>query len=158
MANWSGGARRGDRALGIAYSDMWNSHIGLVTEVSLDRLTGKTRVHNVWAAVDCGHAIQPLNVARQIEGSVIWGVSSALFERLSIVGGVFQATNLHEYPILRADETPRVDVKVFPTDNYPGGIGEVGVPPVPPAIANALAVLTGKRMRALPFDANLLRT
>lgn len=158
MAGWTpGNARRGDRALGIAYSDMWNSHMGAVVEVSVDRRTGKVRVHEVWAACDCGHAVQPLNVARQIEGGVAWGVSSALLERLTIKDGVVQQSNFNDYLVLRGDEMPRVNVKVIPTDNYPGGVGEIGVTPIPPAIANAIAVLTGKRMRRLPFETAELR-
>lgn len=152
-----GNARRGDRALGVAYSDMWNVHMGCIVEVSVDRATGKVRVHEVWGALDCGHAVQPLNVARQVEGGVAWGVSSALMERLTIKDGVVQQGNFNDYPVLRADEMPKVNVKVMATDNYPGGVGEIGVTPVPPAIANALFVLTGKRMRALPFNAAELR-
>jgi isoquinoline 1-oxidoreductase subunit beta len=98
-------------------------------------------VHEVWAAVDCGHAIQPGNVARQIEGSIVFGISA----------GVFQQDNFSNYPVLRMNETPKINVKLIITDNRPGGIGEVGLPPVAPAIANAIATLTGKRLRSLPL-------
>jgi isoquinoline 1-oxidoreductase subunit beta len=153
MANWSAGQTKdgaaGKRALGMAYSDMWNSHIALIAEVSV--IGNTIRVHEVWASVDCGHAIQPGNVARQIEGSIILGISAALKEKLDIKGGVFQQDNFSNYPVLRMNETPKINVKLLITDNRPGGIGEVGLPPVAPAISNAIAALTGKRLRSLPL-------
>lgn len=152
MAGW-GQARPAGRALGIAFSDTWNSFIGMVTEVSI--VQGRPVVHKIWAAVDCGHALTPRNVQTQIEGSAIYGLSAALGEKLTYKGGEAQEKNLGAYNLLRAAETPVVDVKVMPTDNYPGGIGEVGLPPVAPAIANAIARLNGKRIRTLPFPANV---
>ena len=149
MARWDGGKAIGNRALGLAYSDMWNTHCAMIVDVSLNGMN--IVVHNIWSAVDCGVVLQPGNVARQIEGSAIWGVSAALKERLTIRNGVFQQSNFHDYPVLRANETPRVTVKVMPTDNSPGGIGEVGLPPVAPAISNAIASINGKRLRSLPF-------
>ena len=148
MADWSR-ARTGGRALGLAFSDTWNSFIGMVVEVSLHQ--GRPIVHNVWAAVDCGHALTPRNIQTQIEGSAIYGLSAALGERLTYKGGEVQQKNLGAYALLRAPETPIVNVKVMPTDNEPGGIGEVGLPPIAPAVANAIAKLTGKRLRTLPF-------
>jgi isoquinoline 1-oxidoreductase beta subunit len=108
-------------------------------------------VHKVWSAVDCGHALQPQNIQAQIEGSVIFGLSAALHERMDFRAGEPMQTNLNTYQVLRANETPEVFVKVMPTDNHPGGIGEVGLPPLAPAMANAIATLNGKRLRALPF-------
>jgi isoquinoline 1-oxidoreductase subunit beta len=149
MSKWNGGKANGNRALGLAYSDTWNSHCAMVVDVSV--AGSNIVVHEIWSTVDCGVVIQPGNVARQIEGSVVWGVSAALKEKLSIVNGEFQQSNFHDYSVLRANETPRVNVKVMPTDNKPGGIGEVGLPPVAPAIANAIAAINGKRLRSLPF-------
>lgn len=152
MAEWSR-PRPAGRALGLAFSDAWNSFIAMIVEVSLQQ--GRPVVHKLWAAVDCGHAITPKNIQTQIEGSAIFGLSAVLGEKLSYVGGETQQKNLNTYPLLRAPQTPEVMVKVIPTDNYPGGIGEVGLPPVAPAVANAIARLTGgKRVRSLPF-ANL---
>jgi isoquinoline 1-oxidoreductase beta subunit len=144
--------RPAGRALGVAFSDAWNSYIGMVVEVSVDRATGRPRVHEVWTAVDCGVALQPKNVETQIESGVIYGLSAALAERITIKGGQVQQSNFHDYPILRMAEAPRVTTRVLPTANHPGGIGEVGLPPLAPAMANAIAVLTGKRLRSLPFD------
>jgi isoquinoline 1-oxidoreductase subunit beta len=148
MAGWAR-ARAPGRALGLAFSDTWNSFVGMVVEVSLNQ--GRPIVHNVWAAVDCGHALTPRNIQSQIEGSAIFGLSAAMGERLTYKGGVAQQKNLDAYTILRAVDAPVFNVKVMPTDNEPGGIGEVGLPPLAPAVANAIAKLTGKRLRTLPF-------
>jgi isoquinoline 1-oxidoreductase subunit beta len=149
MAKWDGGKAKGNRALGLAYSDVWNSHCAMIVDVSVNG--SNIVVHEIWSAVDCGIALQPRNIARQIEGSAVWGVSAALKEKLTVVNGEFQQSNFHDYQVLRASETPRVNVKVMPTDNTPGGIGEVGLPPVAPAISNAIASINGKRLRGLPL-------
>ena len=148
MAKW-GRTLPAGRALGLAYSDAWNTHIAMVAEVSMEG--GRPRVHQVWAAVDCGHALQPRNIQAQVEGSVVFGLSAALHERITLKNGEAQQTNLNSYRILRANETPLISVKVMPTDNHPGGIGEAGLPPIAPAVANAVATLTNKRLRTLPF-------
>jgi len=150
MANW-GRALPAGRALGLAYSDAWNTFVGMIAEVSMEN--GQPRVHQVWAAVDCGHALQPRNIQVQIEGSVMFGLSAALHERITLKDGEPQETNLNGYSILRASEAPLVHVNVMPTDNHPGGIGEAGLPPIAPAVANAVARLTGKRLRTLPLTA-----
>ncbi len=149
MSGW-GKPRPAGRALGVAFSDAWNTMCAMVAEVSLQN--GTPVVHQVWAAVDCGVAIQPRNVQAQIEGSIIFGLSAALHERMSFRKGEPQETNLDRYRILRANETPLVEVKVLITDNHPGGIGEVGLPPIAPAIANAMASLGSARQRSLPFS------
>lgn len=148
MADWTR-MRPAERALGLAFSDTWNSFVAMVVEVSISQ--GKPVVHNIWAAVDCGHALTPRNIQTQIEGSAIFGLSAALGEKLTYKAGEPQQKNLGAYSLLRAAQAPVVTVKVMPTDNEPGGIGEVGLPPVAPAVANAIAKLTGKRMRSLPF-------
>jgi len=150
MAGWSK-KRPAGRALGMAFSDAWNSNIGMVVEVSMK--DGRPVVHQVWAAVDPGHAILPRNIQAQVESSIMYGLSAALHEKITLANGQAQEANLDKYRILRANEAPAVTVKVMPTDNYPGGMGEVGLPPLAPAVANAVAVLTGKRLRELPFAA-----
>ncbi len=136
-------------ALGLAFSDAWNTHCGMVVQASIEQ--GRPKVHKVWSAVDCGHALQPQNIQAQIEGSVIFGLSAALHARMDFKAGEPQHVNLNTYQVLRANETPEVFVKLMPTDNQPGGIGEVGLPPLAPAMANAIATLSGKRLRALPL-------
>jgi isoquinoline 1-oxidoreductase beta subunit len=128
----------------------------MVVEVSVDRKTGKVNVHEVWSAIDTGVALQPKNIEAQIESSVVWGLS-ALREKLTFVNGEVQQSNFHDYPVLRMNEVPKITTKVMVTDNKPGGIGEVGLPPVAPAVANAVFKLTGKRLRDLPFKTETLK-
>ena len=156
MSQWHSPRPRG-RALGIAYSDSWETHCAQVAEVSVDRKTGSVRVHEVWCAVDCGVALQPRNVAAQMESAIMFGLSAALAEQVTFKDGVPQQSNFHDYPVLRMDQAPLVHVKVMVTENKPGGIGEVGLPPIAPAVANALAKLTGKRLRDLPFKKEMLK-
>ncbi len=153
MARWSQ-PRANGRALGVALSAAWNSYVGMVVEVSVK--DGRPVVHQLWAAVDCGHALTPHNIQTQVEGAALFGLSAALGERLSYKGGEAQEKNLGAYHLLRANETPLVTVKVMPTDNHPGGIGEAGLPPLAPALANAVARLSGKRVRSLPFPADVM--
>ena len=118
----------------------------------MDRATGKIRVHELWSAVDPGIAILPDNVEAQIEGASIFGVSHVLGERITIKEGVVQQSNFHDYPLLRMGDAPEIHVAVISTDNPPGGIGEVGLPPTGGAIGNAMAALTGARLRTLPMN------
>jgi isoquinoline 1-oxidoreductase beta subunit len=149
LAEWE--RKRKGRGLGLAFSDTWRSYIAAVAEVSVDRKTGKIRVHEVWAAVDPGVAIHPDNIVAQIEGAAVFGISHALIERITVENGVVQQSNFHDYPLLRLADTPDIHVSVISTDNPPGGIGEVGLPPLAPAIGNAVAALTGARLRELPM-------
>jgi len=155
MADWSR-LRPAGRALGIAYSDIWETYCAMVAEVSVDRKTGSINVHEIWSAVDTGVALQPRNVERQIESAAVFGLSGVK-ERLLYKDGAPQQSNFHDYPVLRMNEVPKITVRVIVTDNKPGGIGEVGLPPVAPAVANAVFKLTGKRLRELPFDPSLLK-
>jgi len=155
LADWNR-KRPAGRALGLAYSDIWETYVAMVAEVSVDRKTGKVNVHELWSAVDTGVALQPANIRAQIESAAVWGVS-ALTEKLVYKDGVALQSNFHDYPVLRMNEVPKVTTKVIVTDNKPGGIGECGLPPVAPAVANAVFKLTGKRLRDLPFKTELLK-
>ena len=150
MADWER-KRKNGRALGFAFSDSWKTYIAAVAECSLDRKTGKIRVHEVWCSVDPGIAIQPDQITAQIEGAAIFGISHVMGERITIENGVIQQTNFGNYPLLRMADAPEIHVQVISTDNAPGGIGEVGLPPMGPAIGNAIAALTGARIRELPM-------
>jgi len=156
MAEWNR-KRPAGRALGIAYADSWETYAAMVAEVSVNRKTGKINVHEIWSAVDCGVALQPKNIEIQIESGIIFGLSG-LREKLVYQDGVPQQSNFHDYPLQRMNEAPKITTRVIVTNNKPGGIGEVGLPPVAPAVANAVYKLTGKRLRALPFDTAQLRT
>jgi isoquinoline 1-oxidoreductase beta subunit len=137
-------------AHGIALHESFGSVVAEVAQVSLK--DGKPRVHKVVCAVDCGTAINPGLVAQQMESSVVFGLTAALYGRIDIKDGVVQQTNMHNYPLLTMAETPLVETWLLPSDRPPAGVGEPGVPPVAPAVANALFVLTGKRLRALPLQ------
>ncbi len=151
MAEW--GRKRDGRALGIAYSDAFSAHCAQIAEVSLNRQTGEIRVHTIWCAVDVGLAIQPLNIDAQMVGSIVYGASHALYEQLNVVNGAVRESNLDTYRVMRMSETPEIKITLISTpENAPAGVGEVGLPPTAPAIANAFAALTGgKRLRHLPF-------
>ena len=155
MADWT--RKRPGRELGFAYSDHWNGHTAEIAEVSVDGNSGKIRVHEVWAVVDPGVALQPKNVAAQIESSIIYGLSAALGERITLKNGQVQQSNFHDYKVLRMNEAPLITVKVMPTDNDPAGIGETGLPGIAAAVANGVARITGKRLRSLPFDTKVLK-
>lgn len=150
MAEWNR-KRDNGRTLGVAYSDFWNTHCAQVAEVSLNRQSGEIRVHNVWCAVDTGVAVQPQNVIAQIESSVVYGISHALYEQINFKNGEVQESNFHDYRVLRMAEAPDIQVGVIQTDNPPGGIGEAGLPPIGPAIANAIFGMTGAKLRHFPF-------
>lgn len=151
MANW--GKKRGPgRAVGLAYSDAIRGHTALAAECSVDHATGVIRVHQIWAAVDAGMALQPKNIEAQMESAIIFGLGAGLVEHVDIVNGVVQQQNFDGYRVLRMSDIPPMEIKVVSTDNHPTGIGEAGVPPVAPAIANAVAMLTGKRLRHLPMS------
>jgi isoquinoline 1-oxidoreductase subunit beta len=151
MAGW-GRALQGT-ALGVACTDAFGTHCAQIVEIELDRESGQIRVRQVWCAVDPGVVVQPSIVEAQMMGAIIMGVSSALHERISFKGGEVQESNFHNYPVIRMSEAPDIRVKVLPSlDAPPTGVGEVGLVPVAPAIANAFATLTeGKRLRQLPL-------
>ena len=109
------------------------------------------RVHRVVCAVDCGTVINPGIVAQQMEGAVIFGLTAALHGRIDIHEGVVQQGNFPSYPMVRMAQAPIVETWLVPSERPPGGIGEPGVPPLAPAVANAWFALTGTRVRELPF-------
>ena len=147
-AGWGSKLPKG-RARGIALHESFGSIVAEVAEVSLQG--GKPRVHRVVCAIDCGTVINPNTVAQQMESAVIFGLTAALHGRIDIVEGVVQQSNFGNYPMVQMDQAPVVETWVVPSTRAPGGVGEPGVPPIAPAVANALFALTGKRQRALPL-------
>lgn len=150
MARWDE-KRPADRAVGMAYSDALHSHTAAAVEISLDEKTGAIKVHHIWAAVDAGLAVQPKNIEAQIRSAMTFGLGAAIREQIHIKDGVVQERNFDSYQVLRMSEVPPMEVKVISNSHQPTGIGEAGVPVVAPAIANAVARLTGKRLRHLPM-------
>lgn len=137
------------RARGIALHESFGSVVAQVAEVSLER--GGPRVHRVVCAVDCGTVVNPQIVAQQMEGAVVFGLTAALHGRIDILAGAVQQGNFHEYPMLTLASAPQVETWLVASERPPSGAGEPGVPPIAPAVANALFSLTGKRQRSLPF-------
>jgi isoquinoline 1-oxidoreductase beta subunit len=153
MAQWDRKRPEG-RALGLAYNfgGEWNAPIAEIVEVSLDKVTGAIKVHKVWAAMDPAVAVQPKHLTAQIETGIIWGLSAALRERITIKNGEVQESNFYDYPVPRMDEIPDIEIKLVDSGVVqPSGAGQIGVPPVAPAIANAVYRLTGVRLRAIPM-------
>jgi isoquinoline 1-oxidoreductase beta subunit len=149
-ADWKG-VRRGGHAQGVAlnhYGD--GTFIALVADVSIasDR---SFRVEKLVCAVDCGQIVNSLSLRAQIEGGLVWGLSAALYGRITIKAGRIEQSNFHDYPVLRMNEMPVLDIHLVESDATPGGIGEPCSPPVAPAVANALFAGTGVRVRTQPF-------
>ncbi len=151
MSEWKR-KRRSGRALGLAFADYHGTVAAGVAEISLDAKTGKIKVHHYWTAADPGLVIQPESVLGQLEGGAVFGLSVALLEELTVKGGAIQQTNYHEYPVLRMADMPEIHTRIVRSNAPPTGMGEAGVGPVAPAIANAMAQLTGKRLRELPMS------
>lgn len=139
----------GGRARGIAIVASYGSIVAQVVEVSNEG--DAPRVHRVVCAVDCGLAIDPHNIAAQMEGGVVFGLSAALWGEITVAGGAVEQLNFHQYRVLRMNEMPRVETYIVPSGEAPGGIGECAVPPIAPAVANAWFALTGQRARRLPL-------
>lgn len=151
MSDWNGPVANG-RAKGVAFLERSGSLSTGVCEISVDGATGKIRVHRFWSAVDAGIIIQPDNVKAQMEGGILMGISSVLYEQITIQNGKIQQSNFHDYNILRMQDIPdSVEITLLDSIELPQGIGETGTPLVACALANAFAKLTGKRLRHLPF-------
>jgi isoquinoline 1-oxidoreductase beta subunit len=148
-AGWGDSLPEG-RARGVAVHESFSSFAAQVAEVSVDE-GGMPRVHRVVCAIDCGIAINPDNIRAQMESGVGFGLGAALHNELVLESGRVKQSNFHDYRSLRIHEMPRVEVHIVPSTEAPTGVGEPGVPPIAPAVANALAALTGQRTRRLPF-------
>jgi isoquinoline 1-oxidoreductase subunit beta len=147
-AGWGTPIPKG-RARGIAVHESFGSYVAQVAEVSLENKA--IRVHRVVCAIDCGVAVNPETVRAQMESGIAFGLGAALHSRLSFKNGRVQQSNFHDYQVLRLSEMPVVEVHIVPSTEKMGGVGEPGVPPIAPAVANAIAALTGQRLRELPL-------
>ena len=141
---------------GIAVAQSFGSYVAEVAEVSIGP-DGTPKVHRVVAAVDCGQTVNPMTISRQIEGAIVYGLSAALYGRISFKDGRVEQGNFHQYQVLRMNEMPKVEVHILPSTEKPGGIGEPGTPPIAPAVTNAIFAATGKRIRTLPIDPAMLK-
>jgi isoquinoline 1-oxidoreductase subunit beta len=155
MSDWT--RKRNDTALGLSLQEKAETLSAGVAEVSVDRASGKIKVHNFWVAIDAGLAVQPRNLAAQTEGGIVWGLGHVLREKIVIKNGRGLQTNFTDYEVARMADVPNIEVKVVSTNNAPTGAGEDGVPLVAPAIGNAVAELTRVRLRELPFTPDTVR-
>jgi isoquinoline 1-oxidoreductase subunit beta len=157
MSGWGSKPPAG-RARGIAFAEYGvlapkvGSLVGAVAEISADEKTGRIRVHRYWAAADAGLAINPTAFAGQMESAIVWGLSAALKERVTLVNGMVQQSNFHQYDVLRMSEVPEIKVEIITGQApVPSMVGELGVPCTAPAVANAFFALTGRRLYHMPF-------
>jgi isoquinoline 1-oxidoreductase beta subunit len=138
------------KARGIALHRCFGSVIANVAEVSADA-DRKIRVHRVVSVIDCGFPLNPNLIRQQVEGGIVFGLSAALQGEITLEKGQVQQTNFHNYTPLRIHECPAIETDIIASTEHPQGIGEVGVPAIAPAVANAVFALTGQRLRSLPL-------
>jgi isoquinoline 1-oxidoreductase subunit beta len=149
LAQWSGPGPFDGRARGVAVVECFGTLVAQIAEVSLGR--GGPRVHKVWCAVDCGVAVNPDVIRAQMESGIGYGLGHALYGEVALDAGRPIATNFDTYRSLRIDEMPEVEVAIVRSPDKPTGVGEPGVPPIAPAVANAMARLGLGRPRRLPI-------
>jgi isoquinoline 1-oxidoreductase beta subunit len=153
LSDWGGAPPEG-RARGVAVHKSFESYVAQVAEVSRGE-AGLPRVHRVWCAVDCGVAVNPNVITMQMESGIGFGLGAVLFDEITLEeGGTVRERNFDGYRSLRIPEMPEVEVRILPSTEAPTGVGEPGVPPIGPAVANAWRKLTGESVRRLPFTAH----
>jgi isoquinoline 1-oxidoreductase beta subunit len=151
MCDWNAKRPEG-RALGVSISERSGSLAAGVAEISLNRDTGKIRVHKTWMAVDGGLIVQPDAARANVESGILYGISSVLHERVTVKDGTVQQKNFNDYTVMRMSDVPEViEVAFIDRDAPPAGLGEIGNPFVAAAVANAFHKLTGKRLYHMPF-------
>ena len=136
-------------AAGFAVHESFASHVAQVAEVSVEN--GKIRVHRVVCAIDCGPVVNPMTIEAQMQSAIAFGLGAALHSKITFKDGKVEQGNFNDYLVLRLDEMPKVEVHIVKSTDKMGGVGEPGLPPIAPAVANAVFAATGKRLRSLPF-------
>ncbi len=154
-AGWRKPLSKG-RGRGMAVHESFGSFVAQVAEVSVSP-EGAVRVHKVVCAVDCGKYVNPDTIRAQMESGIVFGLSAALHGAITLKDGRVEQSNFNDYQILRLNEMPEVEVYIISSKEKPGGIGEPGVPPIAPAVGNAIFAATGKRIRRLPISTEELK-
>ncbi len=142
-------------ARGIACHTTWNTPVAQVVEISI--IAGVLKIHRVVCAVDCGLAVNPDMIEAQMQGGIVFGLTSALYGEITLSRGRVVQRQFCDYPLMRFDEMPSIEVFIVPDGLTPTGIGEMGNPPATPALLNAIFAATGKRIRRLPVRPEDLR-
>ncbi len=148
-ADWGNPSAK-DRFQGIAIHESFGSFIAQVAEVSVSD-AGKISVHKVVCAIDCGRTVNPDTIKAQMESAIVFGLSAAFYGEITFKNGRVVQSNFNDYEVLRMNEMPLIEVHIMPSEEPPGGVGEPGVPPIAPAVANAVFAAKGIRMRKLPM-------
>jgi len=146
-----------DRFRGIAVVSSYFGYVAEVIEISVNREARTLKVHRVVCALDCGRIVNPGSIDAQVKSSVVYGLTAALRGAITIDRGRVQQRNFNDYQVLRIHEMPVVDVHIIPSEEAPTGVGEFTLPPVAPALCNAIFAATGNRVRRLPIQPEDLR-
>jgi isoquinoline 1-oxidoreductase subunit beta len=155
-AGWGGLLPKG-RGRGVSLQFVFGSYLAHIAEVEVSPKDGTVRVHRVTCAMDCGTVVNPDTVQAQLQSGVMYGTTAALYGEITLKNGRVEQTNFDTYQILRINEAPAVDVHLVKSSEPPGGMGETGTSAIVPAIANAIFAATGKRLRKMPVDTNVLK-
>ena len=147
-SNW-GSVLLKDHFQGFAYHNSFGTHVAQVVELSI--VDNRVKVHKVFCSVDCGQTVNPMTIRAQIQGSIIFGMGATLNSEMTVKNGRVNESNFDDYPVVRFDESPQIKVFILKNNEKPGGVGEPGLPPIAPAIANAVFAASGKRIRKLPI-------
>ena len=154
-AGWGQALPKGN-GRGVSLQNAFGSYLAVVAEVEVSK-EGAVRVRRVVCAMDCGTVVNPDTVQAQIQGSIIFGTTAALYGEITLKNGRVEQTNFDTYQILRMNEAPAIEVHIVKSSEPPGGMGETGTSAIVPAITNAVFAATGKRLRKMPVDASLLK-
>lgn len=149
-AGWTNPAPKGVFR-GVAVHESFMSYVAQVAEISVDKKTGRVKVHRVVCAIDCGQVVNPDTVAAQMQSCIIFGLTAAMYGEITLKDGRIEQRNFYDYKMLRMNEAPAIEVYIIPSTENHGGVGEPGTPPTAPAVVNAIFAATGKRLRSLPI-------
>lgn len=142
---------------GIAVHESFASFVAQVAEISVDKKTGKVKVHRIVCAIDCGQVVNPDTVKAQMDSCIIFGLTAAFYGEITVKNGRIEQRNFYDYKMLRMNETPKIETYIVPSTEAHGGVGEPGTPPTAPAVVNAIFAATGKRLRSLPIRTDELK-